>query len=427
LLSAAQVPWGAVEQASWGGAKHIPWDAFGAIEQHLALVPASCRELLGAAAVCGPEFSDALLVRVAEADLEGVREELARAEACGLIQSRSNVNRYVFTHGLIREALYARVPAGARAALHGNAARAIELHGIGDSTLRLAELTHHYACPAPTHDEGRALEYVMRSAEAARAALAYEQAVELFDRALQLLQYRPPEPTLRMKLQFGRAQALLRSGAREPARAALLEVIALARECGDDALRVSATALFASSPESGSVDETQVRLLEEALLCVPVADPRRSWLEALLAKSLSYAPDATRRVRLARQARSRAFEPPDNALQLETLTRCHQALLGPDHLHERMDIAASLLDLARARGDADALLSAFAARIETCAALGDIDGLDTAASSLDVLAEQVRDPVARWHSKLLRCMRATLRGEMEESGSLPHVQQAKGL
>jgi len=156
-----------------------------------------------------------------------------------------------------------------------------------------------------------------------------------------------------------------------------------------------------------------VSLLEEALECVTAADPRRSWLEALLAKSLSYSPDATRRVQLARQARARASEHSDRELQLETLTRCHQALLGPDHLAEREAISASLLELAHGRGDADALLSAFAARIETCAALGDIDGLDAAVSSLESLAEQVRDPGARWHIKLLRCMRATLRGEMK--------------
>jgi DNA-binding winged helix-turn-helix (wHTH) protein len=384
---------------------------FGAIEQHLALVPEACRELLAAAAVCGAEFSDALLARVAEVALEEVTEQLARAELSGLIQARAGAARYAFTHGLIREALYARLSNTARAALHGRAARAIELHDTGDSTLRLAELTHHYVCAAPLHDAGRALDYVLASAEAARAALAYEQAVEHFERALQLLQYRAPDRVLRAKLQLGRAQALLRSGAREAARAALLDAFALAREAGDVDLRVSAAALFASSPESGSVDETQVSLLDEALSCIAVADPRRSWLEALLAKSLSYAPDATRRVQLARQARARASE--RSELQLETLTRCHQALLGPDHIAEREQIAASLLELAHERGDAEALLSAFAARIETCAALGDIDGLDAAAFSLESLGEQVRDPVARWHTKVLCCMRATLRGEMK--------------
>jgi len=393
-------------------ANKLPQNAFGAIDQHLTLVPEACRELLAAAAVCGAEFSDALLARVAESELEHVTEQLARAEASGLIQARAVGGRYAFTHGLIREALYARLPNATRAALHGRAARVIELHDTGDSTLRLAELTHHYASAAPLHDGGRALEYVLASAEAARAALAYEQAVVHFERALQLLQYRAPDLVLRAKLQLGRAHALMRSGARDSARAALLEAIGFAREAGDVDLRVSAVALFASSPESGSVDETQVSLLQEALECVPPADPRHSWLQALLAKSLSYAPIAARRVQLARQARDRALEQADRELQLETLTRCHQALLGPDHLGEREELAASLLELAHERGDADALLSAFAARIETCAALGDIDGLDAAASSLESLAEQVRDPVARWHTKLLRCMRATLRGEI---------------
>lgn len=385
-----------------------------AIEQHLGLVSSSCRELLGAAAVCGPEFSDALLASVADLELDVVREQLARAEACGLILARpSMLPRYGFRHGLIREALYARVPPNQRAMLHGRAARAIELYGVEDSAIRLAEVTHHYASAAPTHDDGRALEYVLRSAEAARSALAYEQTAEYFERALQLLQYRSADAALRMKLVFGRAEALLRAGARASARAALLEVIELAKESGDDALRVAASALFASPPESGSVDEMQVQLLEQAIDCLPTDDGRLPWLEALLAKSLSYAPDATRRVQLARQARARLRDQPDNPRRLETLSACHQALLGPDHLRERTDIARTLLELAHARGDADALLSAFAARVETCAATGDIDGLEAATSSLNVLAERERDPVARWHVSLLACMRATLRSDVQ--------------
>ena len=403
----------APELASEACVQESPRDAFGAIDQHLALVSEPCRTLLAAAAVCGPEFTDALLASVTDEALSQVREQLAHAEACGLIRPGSLVGRLAFTHGLIREALYLRLPLATRTALHGRVARAIEQLALGDSTLRLAELTHHYACAAPMHDDGRALDYVLKSADAARTALAYEQAIAHFDRALQLLQYRPPQPALRMKLQLGRAEVLLRSGAREAARAALLELITFARECGDDAVRMSALGLFASSPESGSVDATQVRLLEEALNALSLTDARRGWLEALLAKSLSYAPDVQRRVQLARQARARALAHPAGELQLETLTRCHQALLGPDHLHERMEIGTSMLDLARARGDAEALLSAFSARIETCAAVGDIDGLDAAAASLHILGEQVRDPVARWHTKLLRCMRETLRGDLQ--------------
>lgn len=391
----------------------------GAIEQHLALVSASCRELLGAAAVCGPEFSDALLARVAGQDFGLVREQLARAEACGLIAARPHpLPRYVFTHGLIRQALYERVAPSQRALWHGRAARAIELHGVPDSALKLAEVTHHYVCAAPAHDDGRALVYLERSAESARAALAYEQSAEYFERALHLLQYRAPDPALRLKLLFGRAQALLRAGARSAARAVLLEVVELASELDDHSLRVSASALFASSPESGRVDDTQVQLLERALASLPADDARTAWIEALLAKSLSYASDATRRVALARRARARVREQPDSVLQLQTLTACHQALLGPEHLRERTEITCALIELAHARADAEALLSAFTARIETCAAVGDIDGLDAAVASLQVLAEQVRDPVARWHVALLGCMRATLRSDVHAAHAL---------
>jgi tetratricopeptide (TPR) repeat protein len=323
-----------------------------------------------------------------------------------------NVARYRFTHGLIRDALYAQLSAAERAELHGRAGRALEAQGLGESTLLLAEVTQHFVRAAPAHDCGRALHYTLRSAESAFNTLAYEQAAAHFGRALQLIEYQEPNPQRRMLLLFRRGDALARTTERAAARSALYEAAALARELGDVELLVQSAALLASRPEAGSVDLAQEAVLRQALDALPDCDDRRVWLQALLAKTLSYASDPRERVRLARDAllRARRFEDP--GLRLEALTRCHEALLGPAHLQERVAIAAELMQLAHQQGAADALLRAFSAQIETCLELGDVESIDAAVASMEVLAERVRDPFHRWHCKVVRGMRAYIAGDL---------------
>ncbi|HKP64323.1 MAG TPA: AAA family ATPase [Polyangiales bacterium] len=407
--------WQSETSDSWAGrspAAHTR-DLRGAIQRHLEAVPSDCRDLLRIAAMLGPEFSAALLARVCGLAVDAVCTRLAEAEASDLVQRRPHdVARYHFRHGLIRDALYSQLSAAERAELHGRAGRALEAQGIGESTVLLAEVTQHFVRAAPAHDAGRALHYTLRSAESALSTLAYEQAAAHFGRALQLAEYQEPDPQRRMQLLFRRGDALARTTERDAARAALYEAAALARELGDTELLVHAAALIASRPEAGSVDAAQVAVVQQALDALEEHDDRRVWLQALLAKTLSYASDPRERVRLARDSLTRARRQPDPALRLEALTRCHEALLGPAHLKERVAISAELMQLAHQRGAADALLRAFSAQVETCLELGDMESIDAAVANMEVLAERVRDPFHRWHCKVVRTMRAYVAGDL---------------
>jgi len=385
----------------------------GAIERHLEVVPEATRELLRAAAVLGRYFSAALLSRISERQVALVCGQLAQAEVAGLVQEqRGDVGCYRFTHQLIRDALYHQLSAARRSQLHGRAGLAIEAQGIGERDELLAEATRHFVLAAPAHDGGRALQYTLRAADNALARLAYEEAATHFERALQLHVYEVPDPRRHMWLLFKRGDALSRTLEIAAARRALFEAAGLAREHGDVALLYQSAVLIASRPEAGSVDHAQIDTLRAALAALPEADDRRVLLQALLAKSLCYTTAQDERVRLATEALARGRRLNDSQLRTTVLLRCRDALLGPEHLHERIGIVSELTSSAQQRGDTVGLLQASAAQLDNCLERGDLMGVEMAVASMEDLAAHAREPFYRWQAKTVRAMQAFISGDL---------------
>ncbi|HKU38076.1 MAG TPA: AAA family ATPase, partial [Polyangiales bacterium] len=405
--------WRATDATDWHTLASVSpgLDLRGAIQRHLEVATAPCRELLRAASVLGREFSSALLARVVDEPVDSVWLRLSQAAATQLIEACSEHGRFRFTHSLIRDALYRQLPAGERARLHGRAGSALEAQGIGSNYVLLAEVTRHFVAAAPAHDSGLALRYTLRAAESALSRLAYEEAAAHYLCALSLHEYAAPDPLQRMELLFARGNALARTTELDAARAALFEAFGLAREHGVPEMLFQSARLIAARPETGAVDAEQCAALRAAAAALPEHDERRVLLEAALAKSLVYGKERDECVGLARGALGRARTVADVQLRSEVLARCHEALVGPEHLAERVAIAAELLQLAEERGDPAALLRASQVQLETSLERGDMAAFDAALASMETLAERVREPFFRWHAKAVRGTQALLFGE----------------
>jgi tetratricopeptide (TPR) repeat protein len=207
------------------------------------------------------------------------------------------------------------------------------------------------------------------------------------------------------------------------ARAALFEAAALARELGDCELLVRAAMLIAIPPESGALDPEQVALLREALAALHALDCRDErcvLLGALLAKSLLYEREPQERVSLARAALCEVPKLSDAARRAEVLTRCHDALPGPEHLQERLSISTELMSQAQHTGDPLALLRALGVQIETSVECGDMARVDSAVYEMEVLAERMREPLYRWYGKVVRAMRDYVSGDIAGSDRRLH-------
>jgi tetratricopeptide (TPR) repeat protein len=198
----------------------------------------------------------------------------------------------------------------------------------------------------------------------------------------------------------------------------LFEVAELAARLGDNNTVFEAASLLAGRPEPGSVDERQLSVLEQAHAALPESDGRRVLLLAMQAKSLAYASTRDERIRRGLMALGQARKLVEPELREQALTRCLDALVGPDHLHERCEIAAELLQMAEARGEAGALLRAWAAQIETSVELGDMPAVDTALRSMEELAIRVREPLYRWQARAVRSMQAYVQGKLSRAEQL---------
>lgn len=235
-----------------------------AILHRLSYLSEDALELLRVAAVLGSrvEASDVcLLLGCSATTLVGTFREVVGA---GILEDDGR--RLAFRHDLIREALYHDLPAGVRAALHREAARA--LAGAGAPAGRVAE----HAARGASSGDPFAVEWLLRAAADA-ASRAPAVAVDWLDQAMELAA--PADPR-RREIMADRAVSLLWSGRVPEAEESCRDLLAgdpgpwlrprvqlcLAQSLfaggrGDEAVEVADFA--ARSPDLSDTERAQVR------------------------------------------------------------------------------------------------------------------------------------------------------------------------
>lgn len=181
------------------------------------------RRLLAHAAVLGKEFSFADLVAVVGTTEERATEELDRLVHGGLLRGRGG-EVYEFVSEAMRAAVYSELTETRRRILHQKAARALERRG-GASDSELARQFYL------GRDDGKAVEYNEKAAQAAARAYALDTAVSHLGRALEAERRRPDssrKAQVRLLTEFGRLQVQV--GSLHRAEETLAEAVRLARE-----------------------------------------------------------------------------------------------------------------------------------------------------------------------------------------------------
>ena len=308
----------------------VPESVRHAVGARLARLTPEADELLSQAAVLGQTVDPELLAVVAGRpgdEVEALLDELVDARLL-----RAEGRALEFPHALVREAVAADLNPLRRARLHRAAAEALI---AGGEHRHLPEIAHHFSEAA----DARAAGYLRRAGEQAVAMLAYEEAAELFARALDAGGDRGP-------LLLAHGDALLRAGEPAAARESFQAAAALARETGDRVLLGRAALGHAGLGISIiDLDVPAIALLEEAL--AGVAEPvLRSELLARLAVELYYAPSRDRSEELSSQAVAVARESGDPRAVAAALNARHVALWRPDRLAERLAAAEEMIAVA---------------------------------------------------------------------------------
>jgi tetratricopeptide (TPR) repeat protein len=394
------------------------------IRHRLAPLPDRARQLLVCAAVIGREFRLDTLQRVCELEPAELDGALSEAVDCGVVVERpATIGAYGFSHGLIREALYDDLGPQRRGLLHRSVGIALEELYAADLEPHVSELAHHFFVAATAGELAKAIDYSVRAGRRALSLVAYEEAADHFERALQAygLQERADVPRrCDLLLALGTAQS--RGGNARGARETFLRAAGLARKL-DSPERLARAALGYGAGmggfEFGLVDDALVGLLQEARDALGPADsPLLARVLGRTATELYYSDRGDERAGLSEEAVAMARRLGDRATIASTLSARFLTLWGPENSAQRLRIATDVVALGEEARDRELVLRGHLWRILALMELGDWVGADIELAVHARLADELRDPLHLWYVPLYQANRAMLEGRMADAERL---------
>jgi DNA-binding CsgD family transcriptional regulator/tetratricopeptide (TPR) repeat protein len=320
------------------------------VNQRLERLSISTTDLLELAAVAGAEFD---LSVIAASGLTGadLHDALEQATAHGIIEELPSTRvAYRFTHELVRRALYDRLPALRRAALHLRVGEALEAADRVDGSLGLAELAHHFGAAAALDGPQRAIEYSVLAGRAALSALDFEDAETLFASALEL-GVRDPRRRAETQLELGAAR--FRAGRSDGAMEAFQTAARIGRDLGDAELLATAAVGFEDTCwRPGITDQGAVGLLEEASQALGTADSTlRVMVLAGLLRAHAFVGNYPASEAAQVQAIDMARRLGDATGLAKVLMRSYWTRAEGGRMEETLEMMAEARDLARGTGD----------------------------------------------------------------------------
>jgi DNA-binding SARP family transcriptional activator/tetratricopeptide (TPR) repeat protein len=411
----------------------LPEDVRRVISYRLAGLGDRTEEWLRVAAVIGRDFDASLVERVSSLDEDQSIAALEEALAAGVVVEQPGSARdpgttpfaCSFSHVLIRETLYEEMSALRRARIHRHVGQALEQldgEGRGADGERVAMLAEHFTRAAGPQDADKAIRYAMQAARRAIAMLAYEQAADVYARALALLErFSPGDEASRLELLLCLGDAYVRGGDRPLASAPLREAADLAIRRGDaESLAravVSASRRYVQQP--GVVDEELLGLLDRALeMTAEERSTLRVRLLARLCGALYYSSRRERMAAASAEATEIAAELDDPEARALAAAARRRTFWAPSRLDQRLSDSAELLRFAREAGDVELTLHGHAWLVVDLLEHGDPHAVDAQIEAFTDGAERLRQPLYLWQAAVWRAMRALLEGRLGKADRL---------
>ena len=378
--------------------------------------------VLSMAAVIGRDFDFDLLDAVTDHGQEEVLDVLDGATGAALVREVPEVpGRYTFSHALTQHTLYQGLSRVRRTRGHQLVAEAIEATVGEPPGARVGELAHHWLSSSQPANATKAIGYARQAGEAALAALAPDDAVRYFSRALHLAEIAPENDPLigcDLRLDLGEAQ---RQAGLPGSRETFLDAAHRAQEL-DATDRLVAAALgntrgFFSS--IGVIDADKVAVLESALDALSVDDGReRALLLATLCSELALGTTLDRRQELADAARAMARRLGDPDTVIRTLNLVCDPLQVPSTLSERMVDAKEALELSELLGDPDLLFWTGAYSRLAAVQAGDFEMARRCLATMHAVMRGLRQPTMMWVTLFNDAADALLSGDPDRAEQL---------
>jgi DNA-binding CsgD family transcriptional regulator len=321
---------------------------------------------------------------------------LDEAVGAGLVHRADEPGRFRFAHLVVRNVVEATLPASDLPVVHHRVARAIEQYeGTGDDHVH--DLARHWDHAAVLGDADVAAAWNERAADAADRALAWEEAVRLYERSLALSPPSTP-PEIRHRRLIGAARGLLHSDLVPLAVDRCARAADAAHAAGRADLAADAALLVEGRGGSGGPEiATVIDIAEHALGRLPPDDhTRRARLLGLLTALWFYA-DPARCEQLSAEAAAHAARSGSPRAAVAAARARQMVRFGPEHAEERLDLARTIGDAGRALRDASVTQWEPLWRIDALLELGRVREAAGELPALRRITESTRHPVSRWH------------------------------
>jgi len=306
------------------------------VGQRLDRLGDAANALLATGALVGRDFTVAVLADVSGQGPDEVLDVLGQAVRARIVEEIA-LDRFRFSHALVRATLADELGSSRRLRLHRRIAEAFERV----EPANVSALAHHWLEAAAAGDPARAIEYATRAAQAATEAGAFDDAVDLYRRALELCEDGDLDAQ-RRDLLVELAAALFRAGAPD-VRETAIEAVEAAR-AADDARNLVRAAITLGF---GSVlgDPHTVEVMTEALARAGEDMPQeRARLLIGLTRVLMFE-ESERRVAHAEEALDLARAVDDPELFIYVGETYLHAMSNPDNLERRIAIALEIQEI----------------------------------------------------------------------------------
>jgi DNA-binding SARP family transcriptional activator len=405
------------------GPHAVPESVRHAVGVRLSRMGDDANELIAAAAILGLEHDARALQATSGLEPDTAEAALDAVLGARVLRPTAIPRRFEFGHALVREAVLDECNVLRRARLHRRAAEA--LAELGEER-HLEEIAMHLFEAASAADGQRAAGMLVRAGHRALARLAYEDAAERFQHAIEALELANLENQAGPVL-LARGDALLRAGEPEAARAAFTDARALALREADDTLLGEAALGFAGLGIAiVDLDAEAIARLQDALERVEDS-ALRARLQARLAVELYYAPDRARSDCHSADAVATARRSGDPSALASALSARHVALWRPDRIEERLSVADAMVAAARTAGDLPAELQAHNWRVADLFELGQMIEWRQETERHARLAAELRLPAFEWYTPLWAATDAMLAGRSEAAHRLSREAREAGV
>jgi tetratricopeptide (TPR) repeat protein len=393
------------------------------VRRRLEQLSDHCLKTLTMAAVYGREFSLEVIEALSDSDAERVLDDLEEATDARIIAEAPGSDlAYLFTHDLVREAVYEQVTTVRRKRMHAHIASVLErLYQGQEIEHHLAELARHFVAAERAGDPDKAIDYSVRAGGRALEQLAYEEAARNFEAAITIVERRSPVDELELcQLLQDLGEARRRSGQFALSLEPLRRAFGVARNVGaSDRMAAAAIAFEMLTWSLRKTDANSVLLCKEALAALSAdRNSLRAKLTAAHARALHGLGTAEEAAKLAREAVELARQVREPSTLCYVLELVLHMTSGPAHIGKRLSYSMEYLEYARAAGDFEKITFAIGRRIYALLEAGDVAGVDEGLKEHELLVPQLRQPQYSYFATGLRAMRACLGGRFADAEQL---------